>query len=379
MSNLVNGVTQQQSLTLQGRPSHGLPLVGQHKGESLILNSNAQSLLASAAEEMSFMRAEKKTQDFSKRKISDREQLSAGAADQVKKYLDNAKDLDKQKHLFPFFSALQKQSTLSPAQLAAKHFQDISQQYIALAFARDELNKLRKTSKSKNIDNLLASVESSLSALLGASGPEINAGINVSTMAMGHNETGLDTVNNLRQFYRDSVLDYGGLSKTFQKIINEYCDQQIAESIKYLINALGADISSEGPSIPKKRLQMIVDDIYKLQALQSIHEECDELLLQLSRIFNATGIPNNQALMQELLSLLEKKWITPELIIKLVINLQVSDEEMTIYFLRGFKELARSIPLKAYDDPYERDKLITVIQEALDQCIEEEEISQEGT
>jgi type III secretion protein W len=98
----------------------------------------------------------------------------------------------------------------------------------------------------------------------------------------------------------------------------------------------------------------------------------------LSRIFNAPGIPKNHELMQELLSLLEKKWITPELIIKLVTNLQVTEEEMTIYFLTGFKELARSIPLKAYDDPYERDKLITVIQEALDQRIEEEEITQEG-
>jgi type III secretion protein W len=376
MSNLLNVVAHQQSTSLQDRSSHGQHLVGQHKGEQLILNNNAKSLLASAAEEMSFMRAEKKSQDFSKRKVSDSKQLTTNAVEQVKKYLDNAKDLDKQKHLFPFFNALQKQSTLSPSQLASKHFQDISQQYIALAFARDELKKLRDKTKTKSIGSLLASVESSLADLLSTSSSEIDAGINVSTIAMGYTEQDLGSVNNLRQFYRDSVLDYGGLSQTFQKILDEYNGQHIAESIKYLLNALGADISSEGPSIPKERLNMIVNDIYKLQALETIHEDCDELLLQLSRIFHPPELPKNHKLMKELLSLLEKKWMTPEQILKLAINLKVVKDDMTIYFLRGFKELARTIPLKAYDDPYERSKLITVIQETLDQCIEEEEISQ---
>jgi len=47
--------------------------------------------------------------------------------------------------------------------------------------------------------------------------------------------------------------------------------------------------------------------------------------------------------------------------------------EAEIYFLRGLSELAREIPLKAYADPTQREKLRAAVQDALDDAIARED------
>ncbi len=374
MSNIPVGITLQPGRDISSEMSQ-TQSTGQWRGEGVVLAGSDKSLFASAAEEMSFLRSEKKEVDLSRRKIGDRSPLRTEALERALAYLEKAADLDKDKQLNPFVKQLLEKPVSSSPQLRhllQQRFGDISQQYMALVYVRDQLRRRQKQGSSDSIDELLTVVDTALDELMEEHGAAILAGMNISEVAYKHAGGQLGTINHLRRLYRDAVLDYGSLTGTFQKIVAQYGEEHFTDSLNYLISALGADLAAEGPSLPKERLGMIIDDLYKLQSLGSLDDECTEFLGQLQRIYQSHTVPKKLELMEQLLSLLEKKWLNTDQINKVISMLNIP-EDMAIYFWRGFKELIRLIPLKVYKDPFEREKLITAVQECLDLSIENEE------
>lgn len=320
------------------------------------------------------MRAEKKGTELSRRRVGDRSPLQTQAMERARAYLEKVRELDQDKQLAPFYSALLDQAQGSSAQIrqfAGQQFPDVFQQYLALVYVRDRLRELRKRRKAPFLDNLLANVDAALDALLTEDGVEIAAGFNIAPISAAHAGP-LGSPNQLRHLYRDAVLDYGNLSDTYQKILDEYGTEHYSESVTYLVKALGADLAAEGPSLPKERLRMIIEDLYKLQSLESLDDECSEFLAQLQRLYRQHTLPEKCELIGQLLALLEQQWIGASQLKSVTEALKVG-EDMAIYFLQGFKELVRLIPLKVYNDPFEREKLMSALQAYLDQIIDNEE------
>lgn len=78
-------------------------------------------------------------------------------------------------------------------------------------------------------------------------------------------------------------------------------------------------------------------------------------------------------LLQAVLEFQQKKWLRPEDFNGLIAKLGIHGIEHEINFLREFKELVHSIPLKAYVDPEQRQRFLDAIQLALDDAIDREE------
>ena len=78
-------------------------------------------------------------------------------------------------------------------------------------------------------------------------------------------------------------------------------------------------------------------------------------------------------LLKTVLEFQQNKWLRPEDINALSVKLGLSEIGHEINFLREFKELVRSIPLKAYADPEQRQRFLDAIQLALDDAIDREE------
>ena len=83
--------------------------------------------------------------------------------------------------------------------------------------------------------------------------------------------------------------------------------------------------------------------------------------------------PSGGDLLKLMLELLQNKWLQPEHISAIISKLGIHQIEHEINFLNGFKELVRSIPLKAYQDPEQRQRYLDAIQLALDDAIDREE------
>ena len=74
----------------------------------------------------------------------------------------------------------------------------------------------------------------------------------------------------------------------------------------------------------------------------------------------------------EILPLREKRWIDSAKIEKMADRLDL-DIEGKIYFLRELTAIVRKLPLKIYQDPDDRLRLVDALQQALDAVIELEE------
>jgi type III secretion protein W len=79
-------------------------------------------------------------------------------------------------------------------------------------------------------------------------------------------------VQELRNFYRESVLSHESLSKSWSNIVQRYGDGDLGSRIKFLQQALGADLASRGPSIAPAELKAILDDTHQLSTLSTIRE-----------------------------------------------------------------------------------------------------------
>ena len=83
--------------------------------------------------------------------------------------------------------------------------------------------------------------------------------------------------------------------------------------------------------------------------------------------------PRGSDLLKTVLEFQQNKWLRPEDINALTARLGIHGIQHEINFLREFKELVRTIPLKSYPDPEQRQRFLEAIQLALDDAIEREE------
>lgn len=84
-------------------------------------------------------------------------------------------------------------------------------------------------------------------------------------------------------------------------------------------------------------------------------------------------IEKADGLIQSLLALAEKSWITGADVETLLRPMRVGEIEAEIYLLRELTDIARAIPLKLFADLEQRERLIDALQEALDDAVNREE------
>ena len=78
-------------------------------------------------------------------------------------------------------------------------------------------------------------------------------------------------------------------------------------------------------------------------------------------------------LMKEVLPLKDQRFVDSSKITAIANRLNIRDDEAKIYFLRELHTIVRKLPLKIYNDDQSRQRLLTAIQEAMDNAIDEEE------
>ena len=106
-----------------------------------------------------------------------------------------------------------------------------------------------------------------------------------------------------------------------------------------------------------------------------MHGQCADLLERIHGNFHVATRTGTDDLMKELLVAQDKGWQGGAFFSGLPGKLGITGSGATIYFLQGFKEVARLIPLKVFDgDQSKRNRLLQSIQQALDTVIENETI-----
>ncbi|WP_394390383.1 type III secretion system gatekeeper subunit SctW [Shewanella woodyi] len=243
---------------------------GNYRGDIVKLVPDAKSLL-DAAEELTFKASEYVEKDISKRKVQDDFGTVSEVQALVEEYLKKVPDLEKQQKLKDFVSNLSKQNVSVAHQLLAylgSYSSDASEQFVALSEAKKQL------SGKPEAKALLTLIDTSLAKMAKEQGAQIKAGLNVYDAALeASSDNEIGDLQGLRDFYRDSVLDYVGLGDAFEKVLTRFGDKKVTEAISFLLKGLSADLQVQGSSIDKGKLQQIMNDIKKLKVINGLHEQ----------------------------------------------------------------------------------------------------------
>ena len=374
MSNPIDGPGQVRSDTLAPFSSGQTAAVrANFRGENVTYSKDPVAALEDAAEELTFAHSEKVEKKLSKRKINSKAALKSFAAEQAEKYLRDVPDLERNRKLSEFAKELLKQGDEAHAREFLRHSaeqfsEDKTHQFLALSYTC-ELAKENDASPET-----IASLEAAMAELQAEAQPEIQAGLNVSAVADDFSDEGIGGVQQLRDFYRDVVLDYAGVNDAYKQITQQRPDADFVKSVNFLLKSLAADLSASSHSLDKVQLKQIMDDMYQLKLLNGMHDQCQDLLTRVRH--NFSGVSEGFAtddLMRELLAAQDKGWEGEAFFSALPGKLGIRTSDAQIYFLQGFKEVLRLVPLKVFkDDDIKRQRLLQSMQQSLDIAINNE-------
>lgn len=371
MTNSIDAPVQTSANPLTPAQANPAAAPGNFRGERVTLMPNPTAQLQEAAEELTFLRSESVAKRLAQRRQAGDRAIGSFALDQARKYLEQVPDLERNQKLADYAkSVLAAAEIPGPQELrqsAADFSSDPTHQFLALSFA------LGQAVSHNAQPALIAALEDAIESLREERGPAIQAGLNVSIVAQRHSGEELGSTQDLRDLYRDVVLDCEEINDAFQRIVKGHPGRTFDEAVRFLLNALGADLAAASQSVSRTRLRQIVNDMHQLKSLNSVHQQCRELMLRTENYGGDSGPLASRNLMSELLSAKNCAWQGADAFNSLPEKMGVHGEEGAIYLLQGFKDLVRSMPLKAFgDDLSQRDRVLISVQQALDLAIDNE-------
>lgn len=269
-------------------------------------------------------------------------------------------------------------------EMLLQRFSDPSFQYVAALFcfnkAQTELQMLKAQPNANmqwlgKLGQLLKLLKKELHWYEDNYSRQIRASINISKVVrdLVAQQRGL-LGQELHQFYKDAVLDYTTLRNLYSMILRRFGLDKFRSSVDFLMKSLMADFEAQGPSIEKTKLKAIMDDIYQLHVLESIHLQCAALHGQLGRQLGS--LPYSiEFLLEHLLAFQAGQQPGLLGVNQYLEALLFVDKALQarIMLLNGTKKIIRLVPLKMYRDKKTRDGQLDSIQVLLDDYAEEED------
>ncbi|HSJ04144.1 MAG: type III secretion system gatekeeper subunit SctW [Verrucomicrobium sp.] len=250
---------------------------GLFRGQDVVVQDAASSL-ANAAEEMSFVAAEKVEKKLSERKAGSKESLKLTTTELADKYINMMSQSGSSHKLHEFLETLKKKGGKATEedirQMAKEQFSDVSEQYAALAFAEEALEG------EVGHEELKAKIGNVKAALMKEAGPAIRAGLNIAADVMSYAKQGLEQVERLRDLYRYAVLGRETASDMYQSIMQRYGEKRFPQALDFLIRAAGSDLDSHGmgPSMERAHLETAVNNVSHVQYLGNLFRTLTDLL-----------------------------------------------------------------------------------------------------
>ncbi|CAM2009315.1 type III secretion system gatekeeper subunit SctW [Acanthopleuribacter pedis] len=349
-------------------------LIGKHQGEA-VKPTNIQSMVADAAEEMSFVFGSKASKKLSQRKTRQSNDLRNRLKQKAEAYMRRIPDLGGADKLMQYLDHLKKGGRQHPRELlqqGKQQFKDVSHRYAALAFAYESLEGDGAAME------LRQSLAQALADLEAEHGPAVRAGLNVSETAAQFAAGDGKKTQDLRDFYRHTVLAPETFVDAFESVINHYPDRNFLEAISFMIAAVGRDLHARGPSLQPNALKKILDDLFRLEMMGHIYRDAESLLDRVFKLFKTRSKKSPRAFMQQFMALKKEVWLQSGQLNELVEDLGFTALKARIFFVQEFQKMIKKIPLKAFDDLEMRERMLEVIVEVRDAAVEEEEKMEEA-
>ncbi len=347
---------------------------GSFMGNAVVQVPSPESLLADAAEELSF--SADTTDDFELEERRERDKIKKSEEERVKLYQELMHEAGKSEQLGSLRDSLRSRADSRRAlDKAREYFPDPSDAWAALMQMREEL-------RAEGADKaLLGDVEAALAEMDEKEGPAVRAGIQGALAAAGFGDLGGS--DEMRDFYRRTVCGFSSVNDVFAHVMEKY-GGDFDRAMDFLFSALSADMAADVPSMGMRHLESVHDALGKVRLTQSAYRLCEAMMDRWSRVHGVKlreGGLTALELLGDMVGFREKRFVGSAQIDGILAKAGAPDIEREVLFLQELLNTARKFPVALFDDEQGRMKILDAVQESVDRAIEREDeylASQEG-
>ena len=358
---------QQQRVTWQQNVgfSASTAAVGSLFGNAAAVVESPMSLLADAAEELTF--AADTTDDFELDERKERDEIDEAMEERVKKYQELMRESGEAEQLDHLKDAIRAREGREHAlRQARQRFPDPSDAWAALKEIRDELAGDASASAE-----MLRGVDEALAELEASDGPAIRSGICGALNAQGFDSLGAPS--ELGALYRGAVCDFTDVNELYAHIQEKY-GNDFEAALNFLYKALASDMAADVPSMEKTHLEHVNAGLGELRSLQSARSLCVKLLDRWADVHGVKDCPlDDMALLGKIVGLRKEHFISGTQIARLADEARAPDIEHKVLFLQELLNTTRSFAPSLFDGNEGRMKVLDAVQDAVDNAIAEED------
>ncbi|MCD2512849.1 type III secretion system gatekeeper subunit SctW [Comamonas endophytica] len=339
--------------------------VGQFSGQRIQVDG-VDTMLSDAAEEISMHHAEKaESKHSSERRKEAGRPLEIMGAEAIMEYLDAAQAFEDPEQLVHLAERMLSGQG-DPAQHARRASDEPTGQFMALQYA------LQQGMREGVAGDVLEALRESLQDLEMAHGPAIRADIN-SVRTAAEAGASREEIAQFQETYRDVVLGESSLAATLKLALERFGDQDYAQGLRQLTQALGQDLAAAHPSRDPVRLQHLLQDLYRLEVTATVLDGCSKLQDRLAHRYGTASSVSPAMLMRSLVDISAEAWISGQRFTDLSENCGAAQvPEAQIQFLTTVRGLMREMPVQVFVDPEQRQLVLDAAQDALDAAIDGE-------
>lgn len=325
-----------------------------------VVQADAMSLVADAAEEATFAKSEREESRLEERKLRPTSP-DTSRVEQVQKYLELMDRQGKKQELDAFTSELRNTPDLDARTALAKakqHFSDSGDMYTALFQAGQELG----------IEDI---INEALAQLEDEYGKDVSARLVAGAAATEFE--GLGSPGDLKDLYAGAVLDASSPVEVFERVMNDFGDQQFDKALDFLTKTLGDAMGATTTHTDKAYLESVAKDLESVRLLRGLHGSCQGLLARMKGAHEMQPRLSSTDLLKEMLSLRDTQFVGAFDMENLADKLGVEELEDRILFFQDMQNMARTLPENLFPDEGGRLGIIDAVQMALDDAIAAEE------
>ena len=338
---------------------------GVFMGHAVQVSESPESLLADAAEELGFSVDNTKDYDVNERK--ERGKAALSQLERVRMYEELMHKVGKGQQLDRLVDSIRKnpKDFQQIARQARDAFPDPSDAWAALKIAAERLKEAGES------PDTIAAIERAAAEMEKTDGVAIRTGIQGALSSAGYESIG--EPDSLKDLYRSTVGEFSSVNEVFTSIQKTY-GNNFEKAMDFLFSAISSDINSDEPSMDKQHLESVHTKLGLVRLTQSGYRLCCD---QMNRWADVHGVTNSSidamGLLGEIIALRGQSFLSANSIKMIVDKVNPPDIEKEVLFTQDLLKTTRSFPSALFDDDAGRMKVLTAVQEAVDEAVQRED------
>ncbi len=214
-------------------------------------------------------------------------------------------------------------------------------------------------------------------------GREIIAGRNVDAAAKAYAEKGTGaTPTELRDLYRDITGTPRDHNLLFEELSKQYDFTSLKMVVAFLLKGLGFDLKSKGPSIQQAELIRLLTEVRNLQSILWVYLFFKGRMRLIQRELKKYKIPGKnltfELLAKGYIKLVEERYPSLTKVLQFAEKLGLRELPTRIVILTQFRDATRQLAPRLYKTPKQRQDLLLVLIETLEELEEKLEELEEN-